>query len=209
MANSDRLTMTASMVRALCYADVFEYPLTRQEMEKYQIANSKYQNDISKIKKMNEYRLHSKDDYYFLSGREELISVKGQRIIYSQNKLMIARKIAGYLKLIPTIQMVAVTGALAMRNAKRDDDIDFLIVTKSGTVWTTRLLSIVITELLGVRRRPNDTTFSDKVCLNMFIDENHMEIPKHEQDLFSAHEVVQVKVLWSKEGIAERFFGRK
>ena len=39
----------------------------------------------------------------------------------------------------------------------------------------------------------------------MFLDERHLQIPKKEQDLFSAHEVCQLKVIWEKDGIYQKF----
>ncbi|MEK6845849.1 MAG: hypothetical protein AABY26_03765, partial [Nanoarchaeota archaeon] len=43
------------------------------------------------------------------------------------------------------------------------------------------------------------------ICLNMFVDEDHLEIPQKEQDLFSAHEVVQMKPLFDRENTYKKF----
>jgi hypothetical protein len=39
----------------------------------------------------------------------------------------------------------------------------------------------------------------------MFLDEDHLEIPEKEQDLFSAHEVCQLKPIWSKDNVYQEF----
>ena len=82
-----------------------------------------------------------------------------------------------------------------MDNAKGDDDIDVCVITSSGTIWISRLLTVFILELFGIRRRPSDTKVAGKVCANMFLDENHLGLPVKERDLFAAHEVLQMKPL--------------
>jgi len=101
--------------------------------------------------------------------------------------------------------MVAVTGNLAMDNAGQDDDIDFLIITTKKRLWLTRLLTNFLVELIANRRRPSDKEVKDKICLNMFLDENNLKIPIKEQSLFTAHEICQLKPLWVKNQLYRRF----
>lgn len=46
---------------------------------------------------------------------------------------------------------------------------------------------------------------SNKICLNMFVADDGLEIPKNEQDLFTAHEVLQMEPLWSRRDTYKRF----
>jgi hypothetical protein len=92
-----------------------------------------------------------------------------------------------------------------MENVDKNDDIDLLIVTAKKRLWLTRVLAIFLTELLGCRRRPKDKQVADKICLNMFLDEDYLAVPKNEQDLFSAHEVVQFKLLWERDNCYQKF----
>lgn len=39
----------------------------------------------------------------------------------------------------------------------------------------------------------------------MYLDEDHLQVPEKEQDLFTAHEVVQVKLLWDKDQTYQKF----
>jgi len=94
---------------------------------------------------------------------------------------------------------------LAMENSNENDDIDLLIITSKSRLWLTRFLTVILLELVANRRHPADKEVKDKICLNMFLDEGHLEVPKKEQDLFSAHEVCQLKVLWDKNGIYQKF----
>jgi hypothetical protein len=92
-----------------------------------------------------------------------------------------------------------------MKNSDKDDDIDLLIVTKKNRLWLTRLLAVLLVELVARRRRPGEKDAKDKICLNMFLDETHLGVPPKERDLFSAHEVCQLKVLWERDNLYQGF----
>lgn len=183
----------------MCYADIFSYPLTHAEMRNYQIY-SPHAPSVARI------RLETKDGYYFLPGREKIVHTRLERVSCFEKKIAKATKITYMLSQFSCIQMIAVTGALALKNADREDDIDLLIVTRAGRVWIGRLLTIILLDSLGVRRRPHDIHVADMICVNMFVDEDHMAVPHTERDIFSAHEVVQVLPLWSRGDTSARFF---
>lgn len=187
--------MKTAILRTVIYADIFDYPLTKEEAE-YWLIQSKKQ-DTKLIKE--------KYGYYVLKGRENIISIRLQRERCLKEKIKIAKKITNILKYIPAIRLVGITGGLAMNNADKDDDIDLFIITQRNALWTTRFITTLILDILGVRRRPNQKKIKNKVCLNMFMDESHLKIPKTEQDLYTAHEVLQMKPLWEKDDIYQKF----
>jgi hypothetical protein len=199
-----------AVLKTLAYADVFAYPLTLEEIHLFLITPSGKAYFLKEIEKeLTSSELHflieSQKNYFFLKNRQEIISLRQERDFYSSQKLKIAKRAAGWLKLIPFIKMVGITGNLAMKNADEDDDIDLLIITGQKRLWLTRLLTIFLTELVSKRRRPEDKEVKDKICLNMFLDEEHLTLPQNEQNLFTAHEIYQLKILWQKENIYQKF----
>lgn len=196
--------VSKAVLRTLAYADIFDYPLTEQEISKFLITKL----PVS-AKALPGGQVTSKDGFYFLAGREEIVAIRRRREQWSREKMTIARRLTDWLKLIPTIKMVAVTGALAMDNADKNDDIDLLIVTAKNRLWLTRLLTVFLTEIVARRRRPGDPPVGgqvrDKICLNMFLDEDFLAVPKKERDLFSTHEVCQLRPLWSKDNCYQKF----
>jgi predicted nucleotidyltransferase len=207
-----------AILGTLVYADIFDYPLTSKELYQFLISDevvncSSFKQALTRII-TNEKRLprtewywgiDTNGKYFFLKGQRQIVNIRKKRERWSRQKLKIARRVARWLKLIPTIKMVGVTGALAMNNSDLNDDIDLLIVTGKNRLWLTRLFTVLLVELIARRRHPGDKEVTNKICLNMFLDENHLLIPPKEQDLFSAHEVCQMKVLWEKEEIYQRF----
>ncbi len=199
-----------AILKTLAYADIFDYPLNLKEIQKFLIGKKfKSQEKIKKeIQESPELllRIDHQKNFYFLKGREKIVKLRREREKISQKKLKIAQRVSRWLKIIPTIKMVAVTGALAMNNSDEEGDIDLLIITKKNRLWLTRFLVVFLVELIAKRRRPQDKKVKDKICLNMFLDEDHLKIPKKEQNLFTAHEVCQVKTLWQKDKTYQKFF---
>lgn len=199
-----------AIIKTIIYSDVFDYPLTLNEIGKWLVKlNLPARLDLSKrageIGIKNSKLINEKDGFHFLKGRGNIVAERIKREKYSQEKLKIAKKISNLFKLIPTIKLVGVTGTLAMQNGKREDDIDLFIITSSGLMWTTRLLSTLLIEITTMRRHPQETNINNKICLNMFVDENHFKITRRERDLFSAHEVLQMNLLWDRGNTYQKF----
>ncbi len=194
----------AAILKTLAYADVFAYPLTLKELRQFLIGQKTNEESLKENLQVLK-KISFKGNYFFLKNKRGNVKRRGKRKKWSQRKWLLARKAAGWLKLIPWIKMVAVTGNLAMDNAEQDDDIDLLIVAAKDRLWLTRLLTNFLMEIVANRRRPGDKEVKDKICLNMFLDENHLEIPFKEQNLFTAHEVCQLKPVWVKSQIYQKF----
>ena len=203
--------MEEAILRTLAYADIFDYPLKKEEIWQWLIgkqATGNKQKEVEKKLKENSFlmsRVSCLDGHCCLKGRGEIVRLREQRRGYSIKKMKLAGKVAGIMRLIPWIKMVGVTGALAMKNSDKEDDIDLLIVTSKNRLWLTRALTVFLVELVARRRRPGDQKVKDKICLNMFLDEKHLSIPKKERDLFSAHEVCQLRPIFIRGDTYSRF----
>ena len=193
-----------AILKTLAYADVFSYPLTSKEIHLFLIGQKTNQADLAKELKGLK-NISQKRGFFYLENQEKIFYLRQKRKKYSQGKIKIAKKVTNWLKLIPWIKMVGITGNLAMNNADMDDDIDLLILTTKDRLWLSRLSAILITELLGARRRPGQKSVANKICLNMFLDETHLKIPQKEQNLITAHEICQLKPLFSKDNFYHKF----
>ena len=194
-----------AILRTLIYADLFDYPLTVEETWRFLLIKKSSKEEIKKAyRDLKPTKEH--DGFYFLKGREKIVGLRKKRQKWSQKKLTIAEKTAKSLKLIPWVKMIGITGGLAILNSDKNDDIDLLIVSAKKRLWLTRFLVTFLVSLVGKRRQPGETQVKDKICLNMFLDEEHLRVPKKEQDLFSAHEICQIRLLYDKDKTSARFF---
>lgn len=199
--------MINPVLHTLAYADIFDYPLKKSEVWRWLISPTSL--SLPKIQVIlkdltADKTLETSGGYYFFPGREKIVKTREKREKQAQKKLEIAQNTADKLKRLPWIKMVGITGALAMDNADEDDDIDLMIITSPNRLWLTRLLIILLSPILGIqRRKPKDQEVKNKICFNLFLDENHLKISP--ENLFSAHEVCQVKPILNKDQTYERF----
>ncbi len=193
MASSRRLPPHSNILETLQYFDKYDFPLTKEEII--------YWSDSSD-KEINFNNLANQThNFYHLPGRKQIVEIRKNRGETSQQKWTIAVAIGEKLKAFPTIQAVFVTGSLAMNNAKSDDDIDVMIITSANTLWITRFFVNVYFQ--SQRRHPNQLTITNKLCPNLWLDVNHLTIQK--QNLYTAHEIMQAKVLWDRSHIHAKF----
>jgi len=201
--------MQGDILRTLNYADIFDYPLTPREVTSFLISDTEVTVDTIQKNLLiltDLKQIYTDGEFYFLKKREKIVEIRKEREKRSGQKLIIAQRTAEKLKIIPSIKMIGITGALAMNNCQENDDIDLLIVTGANSLWLTRLLIILLSPLLGIKRRkPKEKTVKNKICFNLFLDENYLKIQP--ENLFLAHEVCQMKPIFNKEGTYEKFFG--
>jgi len=195
--------MERAILQTLCYHDIFDYPLTLEEIHRFLIGKKASLKKIQLTIRHSPYAI-CQQGFYFLSGREKIVAIRKRREKYSRKKFLIAKKATRFLRLIPTIKMIAITGALAVNNVKEEDDIDFLIVASKNRLWLTRIQAVLLIELFASRPQLDKGRLQDTICLNIFLDENYLQMPKEKQNLFVAHELVQMKLLWQKDNVYQK-----
>ena len=197
------MALRASILKTLAYADIFDYPLTASEIHHWLIRSNQFpvvsiqQLQVALQQTVNCKLVTVNSGFYFLTGRQKIVSLRQARSRWSQEKLKLARRVGDWLKFIPTIKLVAVTGALAMSNPAITDDIDLMIVTSPHTLWLTRPLVVLLVSLIAKRRTPAKN-YSNAICLNLWLDTTALAVSKPQRNLYTAHEVAQVKPLWDR-----------
>jgi predicted nucleotidyltransferase len=192
-------SLTNSEKLSVLYHDIFDYPLSFAELIKWQVGKG-----IGGIK--SSISITAKKGYYHVDSREGLIYKRQLRKRISAKKLKIAQKSAKILAMIPTVKMVAITGSLAMQNSTDDSDIDLLIVTKSETLWTTRLIVYTLLRATGyLLRKPRVKNERNALCLNIWLDEKDLVWKKADRNLYTAHEIAQIVPLVNKNKTYEMF----
>jgi len=181
--------LNSSQLISLIYHDLFDYPLTKSELIKWQTGNNL---------KLNKSYPHPKlkNNYYYLNN-SKLVIYRQSRQKYSDTKFLLARMAANQIANIPTIKFIGITGSLAMNNANKNSDIDIIIITQKNTLWITRLLTYLYARLKKLNlRKPNNKSQKDKLCLNIWLDESDLVIKK--QNIYTAHELAQIVPLLNR-----------
>jgi len=195
-----------SILKTLLYSDIFDYPLYKEEVWKFLISSVKQDKKevFHDLNTKNTF-FESNKSFFFIKGRKSIVNERRQREKYSLAKIVFAEKIIRRLSIIPTVYFIGISGALAMRNSGEDDDIDLFVITAKNSVWTTRSLMILFLIFSGIYRRKKDKSVSNKICLNMLIDENALSFSKQRNDLYTAHEISQIMPIFDRNKTYEKF----
>ncbi|MCL5435363.1 MAG: hypothetical protein M1405_03170 [Patescibacteria group bacterium] len=192
--------------KTLLYSDIFNYPLSKEEIWKFLISHTKQdKKEIWECLNAKNTLFESKNSLFFIKGRKNIVNTRREREKYSLQKIVFAKRIIQKLAIIPTVYFIGISGALAMKNSDKDDDIDLFVVTAKNSVWTTRLLMVIFLSLLGAYRRKKDKNVSNKICLNMFIDQTALSFSKQRNDLYTAHEISQITPIFNRDKTYEKF----
>lgn len=183
----------AAILRTILYADVFNYPLTLEEIHHYLIHHEPVALEVIQDTLATSPRLHSaliaRPPYYLCRERENLIAVRAAREAAADYLWPLALRYGRWLARLPFVRMVALTGALAVRNASnRDDDLDYLLVTHPGRVWIARAFAILLVRYGRLR--------GVEVCPNYVLAADMLEQAR--QDTFMAHELAQMVPLYGR-----------
>lgn len=183
---SPDLTLEAAILRTVLYADVFDFALYVEEIHHFlmspqAVSLADVYTAFAESPRLRDTLL-MRNGRVVLMGREALFSLRDEREALATQlwpKIALAGR---WLACVPFVQMVAVTGALAMDNpAHATDDFDYFIVTQPGRVWLARLIIIGVVRLSRV--------WGWTICPNFVLASDSLS--QNRRDVYIAHEIAQ------------------
>jgi hypothetical protein len=176
-----------AILKALLYADIFDYPLLPEEIVRY--LNVPAHLEVVQAALDAGARSGSfaqSAGFYSLPQRPDLVATRARRAELARRVWLRARRYARLMASLPFIEMVAVTGALSVDNVEPDGDMDFLLVCAPGQVWLVRALT-------GIMRRMARAA-GDRICPNYILASNALELDQ--RSLYAARELFQMVPLY-------------
>lgn len=196
------------VLRTIRYFLFFNYPPNLAEIHTF-LRKKTSKNDVASIlEKMKQKKLLTaiKNDFrYTLGEYSSTVQNWEYRKRISEQKIKKIQPFIGILSKFPQIQLVSLSGTVAMKNADEKDDVDIFIISEKNRLWTARMIALIAAQFFGIRRKAGDRYAEDKVCLNLFFDRSDLKVPVHKQTEYVAHEVLQTKPLINKNNSYERF----
>lgn len=185
-------SLEQAILRTILYADVFNFPLSLPEIHHFLIAPTpaslpQIEETLARSPRLRE-ALCCIDGFFMCVGREDLAAIRRGREDASAALWAAALSYGRWMARVPFVRMVALTGALAVRNAVESDDIDYLIVTHAGRVWMARAFAIILVRLARLR--------GVELCPNYVLADNALR--QDRQDIFMAHEITQMIPLYGR-----------
>lgn len=167
-----------SILKTLAYFDIFDYPLTLLEIYKWLYCPPPGSTLLSVSQALDGENLkseaESKNGFYFLRGRQNIIGTRLSRYRLAEKKFKIALKTGRWLKWLAFMRMIAVCNNAGYNNAAPSSDIDFFIIVKKGRLYFTRLWVTLL--VAGLGRRRHAKKIADRVCLSFYITDSHLDL---------------------------------
>lgn len=174
-----KINLHKSILQTICYFDIFNIPLSFEKIKlflyKYKIKkDAKIKSTLDNL--IKKQILSKFDNYYFLKNRDRIVKLRYLRKNFCLFRWKKAQKAARWLEIIPFIRFVGVTNSLSLDNSNQNSDIDFFIITKKNRLWITRIITVLLLDILRLNK--NKKIISNRICLGFFIDESYLNLIK-------------------------------
>ncbi|MBI2415982.1 MAG: nucleotidyltransferase domain-containing protein [Candidatus Kerfeldbacteria bacterium] len=168
-------SLQRAIVETICYFDLFDYPLTLAELERYlwqanSVSTVTLANTVAQLSTI----IACTNGWLTLVGREQIIQTRHERYNASEQKWHKRLPYLRLLSFLPGVEAILIVNTLAYHNARPASDIDLLIITRPGKIWSTRFFTTLLAKLLRLRPRPGYT--KDTLCLSFYLDRSQLDL---------------------------------
>ncbi|NCN87518.1 MAG: hypothetical protein GW941_01330 [Candidatus Pacebacteria bacterium] len=196
-----------AVLLSISYSSVFSFPLTSREIwlrliYKQPISHQRVKEVLDSLILKNIIQTNGK---YFSILDDCSTDIRKISQNFSNLKRSEADSFVDKARLIPFIKAIVITGSVSVNNAKQNDDIDWLIITKKDTLWIVRPLVILLAIISGKRRERNGNHRDNSWCFNMFLSEESLEVIDKNKNIYTAYELFQADFVYDQGGIERKF----
>lgn len=176
------LDLKKNILATLAYFDMFDYPLTYNEI--FLFLERKC--GEADLKKTINYLVACKlvfqfDQFYALKNDPFMIVRRKKGNKKALELLEKAKEVGELLIKFPYVRGIGISGSLSKNFADENSDIDLFIITKKNRLWIARTLMHIFKKLTFLVNKQHH------YCMNYYIDEEQLEII--EKNIYTAIEV--------------------
>lgn len=151
--------------------DIFSFPLTSFEIWQFTSHPATYAEVIQALDSIN---LQTKQGFYFLPNRAEIIVTRQERYRQINQKINSAKNRLRLISWLPNIKFIALANIIGPHNLKTETDLDLFIITRANRLWLTKFLATIILKLTNLR--PTEKNSKNKLCLSFLVDETALNL---------------------------------
>lgn len=162
--------VAAAILSTLAYFDLFDYPLTREELYRWlwyteMVTTPEFEGFLEQLQ--GEHKIIFSEGYYVLPNRSFVVQMRQKKIPWIEKKMRRATRACRILRWVPFVEAVFVSNTVAAGVAKKASDIDLLVIAKEGRLYLARLLVTGVLSLFRLRRTREIIT--DRICLCFYL----------------------------------------
>lgn len=187
-----------SIFKVLAYFDLFNYPVSLQEIQFFLDSHLPEQ----KLRELVEQMVEDKcifrfGEFYSIQNDESLALRRINGNNRAKDLLVRAYKVARFLFHFPYVRGIGISGSLSKNFADEEADIDFFIITAPNRLWIARTIMHTAKKLSFLVGKQH------WLCMNYYIDETAMEI--EEKNIFTAMELITLLPAYGNGAITNFF----
>ena len=187
-----------NILATLAYFDLFNYPLTLDEVFLYLPVKCDTGDFEYALKCLVIDRLvYHFDKFYTLKNDYFLISRRVKGNVKAAELIKTAKKVSKLLIRFPYVRGIAISGSLSKNFADEDSDIDLFIITNKNKLWIARTLMHCFKKMTFLINRQH------YFCMNYYIDEQELQI--REKNVYTAIEIATLMPLHG-DTVFEQFY---
>ena len=174
-------TLAKSIIKTLAYYDIFNYPLTKEEIYNCSDTNGDTKNSVFEELEMlvNSGIVYNSDKFYSINHSSHLIPKRIEGNKRAIKKMKTARLFSKFISHFPFVRGVLLSGSISKGYMDEKADIDYFIVTALNRLWIARILLVFFKKIFLL----NSYKF---FCINYFISTSELEI--EEKNIYTAIE---------------------
>ncbi len=112
------------------------------------------------------------------SRLQHLLTLSRERTPLFPRKLRRAQQVTKWLVRNPNVRLVALANTTALAHARHEGDLDFFVIVRHGSIWSTRLIAGTPYRLTHQLAGGPDEQ-PDAVCLSYFISDAGLNLQSH------------------------------
>lgn len=203
------MNIRESILKTLAWFELFEHPLTQEELFRFLWRAPKISYDIflEELDKLVEDKVIEQFfSFYFLPGGIELVEKRRAKTKHIDKKLKILNKAVKKMRFVPFLEAVFVCNNLSFETAKEDSDIDVFIVARDGRIWIVRFFVTILLSLFRLRRTKNK--IKNRVCLSFYCSDKYLNLRSiqidQRPDIYLVYWLSQLVSIYDVNNIQEK-----
>jgi hypothetical protein len=171
-----------SIIKTLAYYDIFDYPLTAEEIYHNLGANHVSSMDVvNEIEKLCSVCLvYKENNFYLLRDKKDFVNKRLAGNKLAEKRMKSAYRMSKFISKFPYVRAILLSGSISKGYMEEESDIDYFIITHPNRLWFTRLVLMLFKKIFLFNSRK-------MFCINYFVDTETLEI--EEKNIFTATEL--------------------
>lgn len=173
----------SAVIHTLAYFSVFQHPLTRREISVYLQGKHATDSEVNAALTalINRGLIEKEFDLFFLPGHGFLTSTRYARSTRAEHWQERVSTSARWLSKFPFVEALLLTGSLSKGTQDMFGDIDFLVISAPGRLWTSLFFIRLAMRIVGRGEKRS-------ICANYFLAADRLAVER--RNVFTATEVV-------------------